>query len=54
MTDAKSRVDEIHHLNKDLRYRYLTRMSEEERAEPQLSVAYTGQLNAYRRVCDHA
>lgn len=54
MTLAKTRGEEIHHQIKALRDRYLARMADEERVDPQLSVAYTAQLNAYRRVCDHA
>lgn len=52
ITKAHSRGEAITHKVKELRDQFLARMSDA-RLDPQLSVAYTAQLNAYRRIRDH-
>ena len=53
ITKAKSRGDAISHRVKELRGDLLGRMGQED-VSPSVSVAFTSQLNSYRRVRDHA
>ena len=52
-TKAHTLGDRVKGRVKVLRDEFIEQMSHE-RAEPQVSVAFTGQLNAYRRIRDHA
>jgi phosphate:Na+ symporter len=53
VTKSNWRGDAVVRLVKDLRKQFLAKMTEE-RIEPMVSVAFNTQLNAYRRVRDHA
>ena len=52
ITAAKSQGEAITRRSKELRGRFLSRMSEQ-KLEPQVIVAFNAQLNAYRRVREH-
>ena len=53
ITKARSQGDAITHHVKELRSQFLAQMSEQ-KLDPQVVVAYNAQLNAYRRVREHA
>ena len=53
ITKAHTLGDRVKNRVSVLRNEFLEKMSDE-RPEPQVSVAFTGQLNAYRRIRDHA
>jgi len=52
VTKAHSQGTAITHQVKELRSEFLAKMSEE-KVDPQIVLAYNGQLNAYRRVREH-